>query len=72
MSQIIITPTTETQKKDAEQSAQYAAQFQQLQNNIDAETSRRIASDTSITNALNTEIQNRTDAVTAIPHLPTL
>ena len=41
MGMIIKTAILETQKRDAETAAEYAAQFQQLQTNINAETKNR-------------------------------
>jgi hypothetical protein len=59
MSQIIKIPLTETQKKDAETAAEYAAEFNRLDNKIDAETENRTNAVTNLKNYIDTEINNR-------------
>ena len=62
MSQIIKIPLTETQKKEVETAAEYAAEFNRLENKIDAETENRTNAVTNLKNYIDAGFNNLEDA----------
>ena len=55
MSQIIKTPTTETQKRDAEQAQYLSEEFSSVRNSISAEENARKSADTTLQNSISAE-----------------